>query len=379
MKVWRRIWCLMVVLIGVGLWSAVAVAAEPVSRIRDEDLSSLRYGARIVINEGTTYYASADMNGSGNTGKIGNQYTPMGTDLYVGGFALLNEAGRLQDYDCYNPKDVPVADDLVTDDSFDWGRVWIGFFLSPEDKVPTGWVPARSIVVLNGLLGDGGSNERFKNGIMDVEMDDSEDLDPEIIDNLLPDPGNVIEDKVIGDRGEQEDDDSDDLGMVPISTREIAYAIEDYADSGEKVALLLDASGSVIEHMSDIADYGVYVDKVNKADVVITFGSTFAAIAVEDYMYTDVGGTTDIYTPLNSLLDIESYDRIILVTDTQHNEDTMLQERDEFAGKMVIVLVGDMVDIYTRDDIEQAFNTTIYWCRLDNELERMRAMEALTK
>lgn len=361
-----------------------------VEEVTAEDLdTTLMYGTRVVLQEGTTYYASADEFGSGPHGTIGNRYTPMGTDLYTGGFSLLNEDGKLEEYRGYNPKDVPVANDWQRNfDDVSWDQVWVEIFLDPNHESPIGWAPARSIVVLNGILGDGGSNERFRDGVkvmpkVDKPESDTpvidDDLPPEVIDEALPDPGNMIEDRVILGQDEADDTgDTDDSEDAFISTREIAYAVEDYVEDGKKVALLLDASGSVSEYMSDIADYGEYVDKVNKAEIIITFADMFQTITVEDYLTVDVGSFTDIYAPINSLAGGD-YDRVIIVTDTFHNLYTELAMQPDFAGKVVVVSPNslDMIDQSVVAEIEDALGVTVYLCRLDNELDRLHAMEIL--
>lgn len=379
--------------------AVVVMAAElpvEVEEITDDDLdTSMLYGTRVVVMEGAKYYASADEFGSGPYGTIGNQYTPLGTDIYVGGFARLNERGILEEYRGYNPRNVPVSN-YWQDDANDmpWDQIWVEIFLDPDGDFPIGWVPVRSIVVLNGILGDGRTNAVFQNGVKVVpkedlepsfEVADFDDLQPEVIDDVLPDPGNMIEDRVIHDQ-DAKDADLEDSGEDDdpfISTREIAYAIEDYAEDGEKVALFLDASGSVSKYMSDIADYGGYVDKVNRADAIVAFACRYKLIAAEDYLEVDVDSSaTDIYLPINSLADIASYDRIIIVTDTEHNVDySVLNKRFGFRGKIVVVCTYELryIQQSTIQEIEEAFNTKVYLCRLDNELDRIRAIEELDK
>lgn len=204
--------CMLVMLMGMLMFgTGVAIAAEPpveVEEITDADLdASMLYGTRVVVAAGTRYYASADESGSGPYGTIGNQYTPFGVDVYVGGFARLNESGNLEEYQGYNPKNVPVANFWQGDtNDLPWDYIWAEIFLNPDDDSPIGWVPVRSIVVLNGTLGDGKTNAIFQNGIKVVpkgdlkpsfEVTDSDDLQPEVIDDVLPDPGNMIENRVI--------------------------------------------------------------------------------------------------------------------------------------------------------------------------------------
>ncbi len=361
------------------------------------DLNML-YGSRVVIPEGTKYYASADGGGSGGYGTIGNRYTPIGTDLYVGGFAQLDENDRLQRHRTYNPTYVPVSDRWQEDVGILWDRIWVAIYLRPKDQTPLGWVPARSIVVVNGILGDDNSNAKYANGVVvdekpaigpDLVQDALKNPDsivPEIIDTILPDPGNVIENIVINGQNPPGDPrdiyyyDPDD-SIPAITTREIAYAIEDYADNGEKVALLLDASASVTRYMSDISSYGAYIDKVNKADIIITFAKEYQQIFAEEYMSTDVDGSgTDLYQPLNDLANIAEYDRIVIVTDTQHNAETVLQSATSFTGKIVVVC-PQIDDIYLSvlDEIDAAFNTTVYLSRLDNELDRILALQIIAR
>lgn len=80
-----------------------------VSLLKDEELEAMVYGMRVVIAEGTEYYASADEGGSGSKGVIGNRWTPLGTDLYTGGFARLDEDNRASGHRGYDPQDVPIV------------------------------------------------------------------------------------------------------------------------------------------------------------------------------------------------------------------------------------------------------------------------------
>ena len=369
----------------------------------DEDLDlGMLYGARVVIPEGTRYYASADGRGSGTYGVMGGRYAPMGADYYVGGFSNLDENNHPNPWRAYNPEDVPVAEDWPGKTEASWDDIWVVIYRDPKHERPLGWLSARSIVVVNGILGDGKSNEAYRNGVVVVEkdvmddgnskkpddidpelimdaLDDPSNMDPEVIDKILPDPGNAIEDRVIGGQDNQATSSSSNDPFI--STREIAYAIEDYVDNGDKVALLMDASGSVSEYMSDIASYGAYVDKVNKADTIMTFAKMCVTISAEDYLITYVDSSgTNIYGALNNLQNVNEYDRIILVTDTEHNTGTWaVDDVSEFNGKIVIVCPNslNMVDKYVIQEIERAFDTTTYLCRLNNQLDQIQVLEAL--
>lgn len=374
------------------------VSPVQVTVLDDEDLNlGMLYGTRVFIPEGTRYYASADGRGSGPYGVMGGRYAPMGADYYIGGFSILTEEDRLDDWEAYNPEYVPVAEDWSGKTEVAWDDVWVVIFRNLEDDRPLGWVPARSIAVINGILGDGGSNEVYKNGIEIVEKDEGYNsidpalisdalqnpgnMDPEVIDKILQDPGNAIEDRIISDQDEQANKFVTTSDEPFISTREIAYAIEDYADNGDKVALLMDASGSVADYMADIANYGAYVDKVNKADIIIAFAKRYMVISAEEYLDAPVNvNGTDIYGPLNGLEDAASYDRIIIVTDTYHNIGaSVLEDVTGFAGKIVIVCTEElsMVDEHVISKIEVAFGTTVYLCRLNNQLDQIQALEML--
>ena len=190
----------------------------------------------------------------------------------------------------------------------------------------------------------------------------------------------MIEDRVI--RGQDMPDDTDTEDTSFITTREIAYAIEDYADSGEKIALFLDGSDSVSNYMSAIADYSEYVDKVNKAEVIIVFGKDYLVIRAEEYLGADINrNKTNIYTPLSSLSDIASFDRIIIVTDSYHNVSNKMnvENCEEFKGKIVIVSPIELqnVDKKVIQNVEKAFGTKVYLCLLNNEMDRIKALELL--
>lgn len=393
MKIWRFlapfVICMAIFLCNPSIASATDNQPDTspiyVDALTDQDLSAdMFYGTRVVIPEGTMYYASADNAGSGNYGIIGNRYTPMGSDLYIGGFAQLDTSDQLTEYRAYNPPYVPVADYWLNgvDDSLDWDHVWVLIFRDPDGERPLGWVPARTIAVTNGILGDDKTNAVFQNGVViaDNQIHDDEDLAPELIDSNLPDPGNMIEDRIIKNQ-DYSDTDSQTTDDPFISTREIAYAIEDYVENGNKVALLMDISASVSEYLTDIASYGAYVDKVNKADEIIAFGRNYKTISAEEYLTTNVNRSrTNLYAPLGEITDVSSYDRIIIITDTYHNVSTAsIPQILDFTGKIIIVCTDqlDTVDTFVITEIEAAFDTTVYLCRLDNELDRIQALGAL--
>lgn len=396
MKVWKVfapfVICMTIFLCNLSTATAAEISSSPepiyVAALTDQDLSTnLFYGTRVVIPEGTKYYASADSAGSGNYGTIGNRYTPMGSDLYIGGFAQLDASDRLTEYRAYNPSYVPVADHWIDDASrsTDWDYTWVVIFRNPDGNRPLGWVPARAIATVNGILGDGKTNAAFKNGVIITDIthiDDDEELAPDLVDSTLPDPGNMIEDRVI--RNQDHPNTNDQTNDDPfISTREIAYAIEDYVENGNKVALLMDISASVSEYLTDISSYGAYIDKVNKADEIIAFGRDYKIISAEEYLTADINrGGTDIYTPLGNLTNVSSYDRIIIITDTYHNIfNASIPEISNFTGKIVIVCTGPLrsADVTVIENIETAFNTTTYLCRLSNELDRIQTIDALRR
>lgn len=81
---------------------------------------------------------------------------------------------------------------------------------------------------------------------------------------------------------------------------------------------------------------------------------------------------------MNQLPDISSYDRIIIVTDTWHNTLEILEPKEGFAGKLVVVCPEPRAADYdVIADIEEAFGTKVYLCQLDNEIDRMKALERL--
>lgn len=398
-------------------------APAEVPPVTNQDRNGLIYGQRIYLAPGTKYWSSPDHGGIQPYGTIGNRYTPIGCDIYISGFSLSDQTERLGKFRAYRPSQVPVGEehlDGIADKL--WDYAWVSFYVDDQTENIIGWVPASAIQVINGVQGDSGSNARFANGITIITPDDvarvpelesssdSSDLGskptpeeytlerPEILDDrydpqaedldiILGDPGNMLEDRVIADRdrlepkseGEDSDNLSDSVSDPWISTREIAYAIEDYAENGERVALLLDASSSVESYMTEIAEYARYAEQVNKADTILVFAETFQKISVEEYSTTDVGETTNIFEPLNSL-SAADYDRIIIVTDSYHNtESARLVAQSDFTGKIIVVSPLSLRRIFksTIKTIDEAWQTETYLCLLDNELDRLRFREAV--
>lgn len=111
---------------------------------------TVTFGQPILVEEGTTYYASADLGGSGGHGTIGNSYTQ--GELFVGGYAFLDE--NLHPVEHYAElRDTILA--FETPPSFRYGAssvddLWIEINVAEYGVGTIGWVPA----VKTSLYGD---------------------------------------------------------------------------------------------------------------------------------------------------------------------------------------------------------------------------------
>ena len=269
------------------------------SEIEDQDLSDsdledlaksdYRYtffGQEVRVAAGTTYYASADLAGSGPHAVFNsdNPYT-FGQRFFIGGFALIAGDDQLQEYECYPESQIDErqpAPQFCTQVTLDQ-NVWLHLYTDPKDNDSSlGWIPASA----------------------------AEPVTHEI--------GATCPDSV----------------AVP----DIAESVEELSQDGNVVALFLDASGSVSDYSAEIASYASQIDQAKE---VIIFAESAKAINSADYddEISNVGAGTDIYAALNSLSEI-AFDEVIVVTDTYHNElHSILNPRDNVKHLTVISLV----------------------------------------
>lgn len=272
---------LLTVFMGVLLCNLPVMAAE-----NDEPpdwRANLEFGQVVSSWQGAPYYESADQNGSGKHGFYGcNIYT--NGMAYIAGYARLDQDGNILESECYWRESVPEGKKCGFDPNED---IWVALYVDGFTTGSIGWMH---------------------------------------IDDILPNPSEI---RVGISNNNETILPTDD----PINPEDVANAIEESHDSGKKVALLLDASGSVDAYSAEIA---TYANQVNKADTVLVFATDYAEIVAEDYLEAseDVGGLTEIYAAMNALSG--AYDTAIIVTDTYQNGVIDLHERSDI-GEVIIV------------------------------------------
>lgn len=253
----------------------------------------LMFGQEVVAHEGVIYHESADFAGSGRHGTANNCYTEI---LRIAGFARVDaDTGRLLDYRCYMREDVPTgepAPDFIADCTEQ--TLYIATYTDGFTTGSVGWFCIKDL--------------SYTPGELDFRHNSAEDFFAET-DIFYYDPN--------------------------VSADEVAGAIEASATEGAKIALFLDASGSVDQYSAAITAYAEQIDHADFVSVFAEYSCTIAADEYADYRNT-VGGTTNISNALNTLPD-EAFDIVIIVTDTYDSYDALFINERTDIGAIVIL------------------------------------------
>lgn len=310
----------------------------PPSGLRSLNVANARFGQRVDIRAGATYYASADLAGSGASDQTYNVYTE--GPLYLGGFAVANN-GRLVDYEAYLRDDIQYASPAPTFCQNTDGELWCFVYVDGYMTGSIGWFLADDLYYVDrsGPVVVAYAKDPNQDPMAAMPAPDTEPVyDP--VPQIPDDPGPVFEDR------------------TETTSDEVASGIEELTTSGEKVAVLLDASGSVNAYSADIASYAAQVDT---ADTVIMFGSSAKTITADTYAkesnslgwifpFFGSSGGTNVFTALNSVPAGE-YGTVILVSDLLSSRSRLIERTD--IGNVVIIYVGDTDDMNNLDDTAQ--------------------------
>lgn len=280
---------------------------SPTTTPLGQAFAQLMFGQEVHARDGATYFESADQAGSGRQGTSNNIYTEQ---LYIAGFAQVDTSGDLVDWLCYDRDNVPVGSlaPSFTVDCHHSSELYIATYTNGFTTGSVGWFNADD---LDWQLGSLEYADPRKDPMSDPGLPIGSGYNDSSIHYYDPESPTAFDSSDVNapklsDLGEQ------------ITPAEVVQAIETTSTQGEKIALVLDASGSVSKYSAAIASYA---DQVDNAECIITFAGNALAIEAGEYFeasYSLYGGT-DIYSALN-LIPEESFDRVLLVTDTEHND-----------------------------------------------------------
>lgn len=269
-------------------------------------------GERVNLVSSATYYESADLCGSGRSGKAPNRYTEsVGT--YYGGYAVLDCEQHIKSASVYSRAAIAQlsSEDRVQHiDPEPSDAVWYFVYVDGFTTGSLGWFPAEAITFSPSATSE----------------------DPDVL-----------------------------------TPEQVASEIEEQTSRGDKVALLLDASGSVLEHSEAIADYGEQLKGVSD---IWMFASNALKITPAEYreklFQLDPDGTS-LVAAMNNLPDTP-YDNVIIVTDTMDTTDDILEVRTNIK-QVTIVLVGEYSCAVYLDQVRSkwAGETVIQPLKLDAE------------
>ncbi len=177
---------LMVVIFG---FTPIMVCASESTTTQSEIIVSgiATFGQPIMVESGTTYYASADFGGSGRHGIIGNEYTT--GELFIGGYGFLDENNRLIDYQ-YSLRDTILAYTETERPSFHYdsnsiSSLWIGLYVEGCTNGSVGWVPATSTSLWADLCAELEAATTLE---PELELEPDSKLESETETTVLPEP-----------------------------------------------------------------------------------------------------------------------------------------------------------------------------------------------
>lgn len=314
----------------------------PKSEYRQINVANAIFGQRVLIKDGAAYYASADHNGSGVSAQVYNAYT-MG-DLYLGGFSVVKD-DHLSDHEAYLRDDIRYGQPAPSFCQNADGNAWCFIYTDGFTTGSIGWFSADDVYYVQPdnsavvALPEKDTNPDDGIGAKDPTADPYRDYEQNgYYDEPAIGPTNQ---PVFEDRAETTSD-------------EVASNIEELTTSGERVAVLLDASGSVKNYSAAIANYAAQVDT---ADTVIMFGGSAKTITADTYSKESSrlgwnfplfgsSGNTNIFVALNSIPAGE-YNTVILVSDLLSRNSSLTERTD--IGNVVIIYVGDADDMSNLD------------------------------
>lgn len=317
-------------------------AGGPVIEPRLLNVATASFGQRVEIREGATYFASADLAGSGASAQTYNRYTE--GSLYLGGFAAV-DGDRLKAHEAYLRDDICYGQPAPSFCQDADGNVWCFIYTDGFTTGSIGWFSADDVYYVQPdnsavvALPEKDTNPDDGIGAKDPTADPYRDYEQNgYYDEPAIGPTNQ---PVFEDRAETTSD-------------EVASNIEELTTSGERVAVLLDASGSVKNYSAAIANYAAQVDT---ADTVIMFGGSAKTITADTYSKESSrlgwnfplfgsSGNTNIFVALNSIPAGE-YNTVILVSDLLSRNSSLTERTD--IGNVVIIYVGDADDMSNLD------------------------------
>lgn len=317
-------------------------AGGPVTEPRLLNVATASFGQRVEIREGATYFASADLAGSGASAQTYNRYTE--GSLYLGGFAAV-DGDRLNAYEAYLRDDIhcaQAAPDFCQDTD---DNLWCFVYTDGFTNGSVGWFSADDVYYV----------QPDNSAVVALPEKDSGPDDGIGTKDPTADPylGFYDQDTIYYYGGQATTADQ----PMPVfedraetTSNEVASNIEELTTSGERVAVLLDASGSVKNYSAAIANYATQVDT---ADTVIMFGGSAKTITADTYAeesskfgwnfpFFGSSSDTNIFFALNSIPDDE-YNTVILVSDLRSRNSNLIERTN--IDNVVIIYVGDTDDM----------------------------------
>lgn len=269
-------------------------------------------GDQVNLASGATYYESADPCGSGRSGRVPNHYTKQ-SSTYYGGYAVLDCDQRIKSAGVYSRAAITQfspEERVQYIESEPSDEVWYFVYVDGFTTGSLGWFPAEAVTFSSPVSGND-------------------------IDILTPE--------------------------------QAVSGIEDQTSRGEKVALLLDASGSVLEYSEAIAGYGERLKGVS--DVWMFAGDTLKIAPVEyrEKLFELDSNGTSLIAAMNNLPDIP-YDNVIVVTDTIDTTNDVLEDRTDIE-RVTIILASYISDKRYLGQVRDKWteNLVVHLLELDTE------------
>lgn len=163
---------------------------------REFNYECVYFGDEVHVADDTVYYASADLSRSGTHDSFNsdNPYTSK-QRFYIGGFALVSEDGRLQEYECYlgdQIDELQLAPQFCTEVTAEQ-EIWIHLYTEETKDDGLGWIPASAAwpahtkAIMSEPFGSVTASELY--GCFsseDYEWAQKQEREQELLDPVLP-------------------------------------------------------------------------------------------------------------------------------------------------------------------------------------------------
>lgn len=252
-----------------------------------------------MLKEGATYYESSDEIGKSATVDENNPYTSVPCNVAINGWSYLNNNGEIIEakYD-ESTNNIEVPKLTLQDENADIQQLMLHVY---GEDYRLGWVRAEDVLNFNKVQEEQFSNTGYEETQKDTNNTSIEDVQT---------PEDVVD--------------------------SIYNVVQDAKATNQKVAILIDTSGSVYDKREKIYEGLKKVDLNQGNTIILKFASNVKNVEPDTFSEQDIdfGGMTELYSALNKANE-QCADKIIVITDLVQNGYVSLNETEN-AGELIV-------------------------------------------